>query len=69
MGATFGKIRKAIGWATGDRRQEAKGLAEVDTDGSPTEAEIDEKEAEVREGWKDTVELPSQPPDKERNGG
>ena len=53
MGHRAGKIRKLISWATGDRRDEARGLAEAEKGAPPTEAEVDEAEERVRDEWDD----------------
>lgn len=53
MGERAGRIRKLISWATGDRRDEARGLAEAEKGGAPTEAEIDAAEDRVRDEWDD----------------
>ncbi len=44
-----GKVEEAVGWATGDRRTEAKGRVEEKTGDSPDESTIEDAEDEVRE--------------------
>lgn len=43
-----GKIEEAVGWATGDRKAEAKGRVEAETGRAPSEDEVDQQEDEVR---------------------
>jgi hypothetical protein len=53
VGERAGKIRKLVSWATGDRRDEARGLAEAEKGERPTEAEVDAAEERVRDEWDD----------------
>ena len=49
-----GKVEEAVGWATGDRRVEAKGKAEEETGETPDDATLEDVEDEVREAHGDT---------------
>jgi uncharacterized protein YjbJ (UPF0337 family) len=44
-----GKVEEAVGWATGDRRVEAKGKVEEETGESPDEETVEDVEDDVRE--------------------
>lgn len=44
-----GKVEEAVGWATGDRRTEAKGKVEDQTGDSPDDATLEDVEDGVRE--------------------
>ena len=43
-----GRVKEAVGWATGDRRVEAEGLVEAEHGHHPDDAELSEAEHDVR---------------------
>jgi len=45
---TKGRVKEAVGWATGDRRVEAQGLVEAEQGHHPDDAELSEAEHDVR---------------------
>ena len=54
MAETKGKAKEAAGWLTGDRDVEAKGRAERQSDGKPTDEKKDDARREVRTQYGET---------------
>jgi hypothetical protein len=61
MADVKGKAKELAGWLTADRRVEAEGRAEQEADGAPTDQEVGEKAAEVREQYGETPDLSDAP--------
>jgi uncharacterized protein YjbJ (UPF0337 family) len=56
-----GKVKEAVGWATGDRDVEAKGRAEQDSGGAPSPESVDDKKQELREEYGETEDPVGRP--------
>lgn len=54
MAESKGKAKEALGWLTADRDVEAKGKAEQEADGEPSEEHIAEKTDHVRTKYGET---------------
>lgn len=54
MADAKGKAKEKLGWLTADRDLEAKGLAEQEAGGEPSEHEVAERTDEVRTKYGET---------------
>jgi hypothetical protein len=61
MGDAKGKAKELAGWLTADRRVEAEGRAEQESDGAPRDDHVEEKSAEVREQYGETPDRSDAP--------
>jgi uncharacterized protein YjbJ (UPF0337 family) len=64
MAEAKGKAKEALGWLTADRKVEAEGRAEQQTEGEPTEERVAEKADDVREQYGETPDGSDAPDEK-----